>query len=99
MVVTGDYWTVSAVQHFAPDLPAYGYARGAAWFGTPPEGSGAVLFVGDPTALAPAFESVTRVGALDNDVRVTNLTQGTPIFLLEGRHEPWAQIWPAVRHL
>jgi hypothetical protein len=99
VVVTGDYWTVSGIQHFAPDLPAYSGHRGAAWFGMPPEDSGAVLFVGDPTSLAPAFDRVTRVGAMDNDVRVTNLVQGTPIFLLEGRHRAWAEIWPTIRHL
>ncbi len=53
---------------------------------------------GDPTALASAFGHVTPVGAVDNDVRVNNLTQGTPMFLLEGRHESWAQVWARVRH-
>jgi hypothetical protein len=92
VVVTGDYWSVSAVQHFAPDLPAYSGSRGAAWFGKPPEDSGAVIFVGDPSAVAAGFDRVTQVGALDNDVRVTNLAQGTPIFLLEGRQRPWAEL-------
>jgi 4-amino-4-deoxy-L-arabinose transferase-like glycosyltransferase len=99
VVVTGDYWTVSAVQYFAPELSAYSPSRGAAWFGTPPEDSGAVIYVGDPTALVPFFDKVTRVGALDNDQNVNNLTQGSPIFLLEGRHQPWTQIWASVRHL
>ncbi|WP_214406877.1 glycosyltransferase family 39 protein [Pseudonocardia lacus] len=99
VVVTGDYWSVSAAQRYAPQLPSYSYHRGAAWFGTPPEDSGSVLFLGDPTALAPYFTSVTMVGAVDNDLRVTNLTQGGPILLLEGRTAPWSQIWPAVRHL
>jgi hypothetical protein len=99
VVVTGDYWSVSAVQHFAPDLPAYSGSRGAAWFGMPPEDSGAVIFVGDPRAVAAGFDRVTQVGALDNDVRVTNLSQGSPIFVLEGRRQPWAELWPALRHL
>jgi dolichyl-phosphate-mannose-protein mannosyltransferase len=99
VVVTGDYWTVSAVQRYAPQLRSYGFHRGAAWFGTPPEDSGAVLFVGDPTPLAPYFPTITQVGALDDDQRVNNLTQGSPIFLLQGRTAPWSQIWPAVRHL
>ncbi|MHA6626985.1 glycosyltransferase family 39 protein [Pseudonocardia sichuanensis] len=99
VVVTGDYWSLSAVRHFAPELPSFGFHRGAAWFGTPPEGSGAVVFVGDPAALAPAFGRVTQVGVLDNDQRVANLAQGTPIFLLEGRRVPWAQLWESVRHL
>jgi dolichyl-phosphate-mannose-protein mannosyltransferase len=99
VVVTGDYWSLSAVRFYAPELPAYSFHRGAAWFGTPPEDSGAVLFVGDPAALAPAFERVSQVGSLDNDQRVANLAQGTPIFLLEGRREPWAQLWESARHL
>lgn len=99
IVVTESYWMVSAVQHFAPGVPAYSPARGPAFFATPPESSGSVLYVGDPTALAPAFDRVTPVGSVDDDVRVTNLTQGTPMFLLEGRHESWAQLWARVRHL
>jgi 4-amino-4-deoxy-L-arabinose transferase-like glycosyltransferase len=99
VVVTGDYWSVSAVRHFAPELPAYSFHRGAAWFGTPAEDSGAVVFVGDPTPLAPYFGEVTVVGALDNDQRVANLFQGSPISLLQGRTAPWSQIWPAVRRL
>jgi hypothetical protein len=99
VVVTGDYWSYSAVQYFAPELPSYSFARGAAWFGVPPEDSGAVILVGDPTAPAPAFDQVTQVGALDNDVRVNNLSQGNPIFLLEGRNRPWAELWSEVRHL
>ncbi|MEN3263170.1 hypothetical protein [Pseudonocardia sp.] len=27
IVVTEDYWTVSAIQHFAPDLPSYSTCR------------------------------------------------------------------------
>jgi hypothetical protein len=99
VVETGDYWTVSAVQEYAPQLRSYSFARGAAYFGAPPEDSGAVLFVGDPTSLAPYFPTITQVGMLDNDQRVNNLTQGTPIFLLQSRTAPWAQIWAAVRHL
>lgn len=99
VVVTSDYWTVSALQMYAPELPSYSPSRGAAWFGTPPEDSSVVLHVGDAAELAPAFARVTQVGVLDNGERVNNLTQGKPIFLLEGRTEPWSQLWPRVRHL
>jgi hypothetical protein len=98
VVVTNDYWSYSAVQYFAPKLSSYSLSRGAAWFGVPPEESGAVVFVGDVSVVAPAFDSVRQVGALDNDVRVNNLAQGTPIFLLEGRNRPWAQLWQDARH-
>ena len=99
VVVTDSYWVVSAVQKYAPEVPAYSGSRGAAWFGAPPESSGDVVFVGDPSALGPAFGRVTRIGALDDDVRVNNLSQGTPIFLLEGRHASWAQLWPRITKL
>jgi hypothetical protein len=99
VVVSGDYWSYSAVQYFASELRSYSYSRGAGWFGVPPEDSRAVVFIGDPTEVAPAFDSVRQVGALDNDVRVNNLAQGTPIFLLEGRSRPWAPLWQDVRHL
>jgi hypothetical protein len=99
VVVTGDYWTLSAAQEYLPDLRSYSFHRGAAYFDTPPEDSGAVVFVGDPTPLAPYFPTITPVGRLDNDQRINNLTQGMPIFLLQGRTAPWSRIWPAVRHL
>ncbi|WP_246170330.1 glycosyltransferase family 39 protein [Pseudonocardia hierapolitana] len=99
VVVTGDYWSYSAVQKFAPELPSFSFSRGAAWFGTPPEESGAVVFVGDPTAIIGAFRTGTWIGRLDNDERVANLAQGTPIYLLEGRRVPWAQLWESARRL
>jgi len=99
IVVADSYWMGSALQHYAPDLPSYSYSRGAAWFGVPPEDSGAVVLIGDPTPLAGAFRTVTRVGTLENDLRVNNLTQGTPIFVLQGRTVPWNQLWAQVRHL
>jgi hypothetical protein len=99
VVVTGDYWTYSAVQEFAPELPSFSFSRGAAWFGTPPEDSGVVVFVGDPSAIISGFRSGTWVGQLDNDERVANLAQGTPIYLLEGRRVPWVQLWESARHL
>lgn len=99
VVVTGDYWSYAAVQMFAPELPSFSFGRGAAWFGTPQEGSGTVVFVGDPAPIARAFGSVTRVGELDNDERVANLAQGTPVYVLDGRRVPWAQLWASARHL
>jgi hypothetical protein len=99
VVVTGDYWSYSAVQKFAPELPSYSFHRGAAWFGTPPEESGAVVFVGDPAAIIGAFGTGTWIGQLDNDERVANLAQGTPIYLLEGRRVPWTQLWESARRL
>ena len=99
VVITGDYWTYSAVQQFAPELPSFSFSRGAAWFGTPPEDSGTVVFVGDPSPIVSGFRSGTWVGQLDNDERVANLAQGTPIYVLEGRRSPWAQLWASARHL
>jgi hypothetical protein len=99
VVVSGDYWSYSAVQYFEPELRSYSFSRGAAWFGVPPEDSGAVIFVGDESEVPAGFGRVTRVGALDNDVRVNNLAQGEPILLLEDRTRPWSELWAESRHL
>jgi hypothetical protein len=99
VVVTGDYWSYSAVEKLAPELPSFSFSRGAAWFGTPPEESGAVVFVGDPATIASAFRTATWVGRLDNDERVANFAQGTPIYLMEGRRVPWDRLWESARHL
>lgn len=99
VVVTGDYWSYSAVRMYAPELRTFSFSRGAAWFGTPPEESGTVVFVGDPSTIASAFTTVTRAGELDNDEGVANLAQGTPVHVLDGRRLPWAQLWEAARKL
>lgn len=100
VVVTGDYWTYSGVQHYAPHLRSYSAHRGAAWFGTPPEDLGAVIYVGPvPPALRAAFGSAQQVGRLDNGLRVNNLVQGAPIWLLQDRTRPWSEIWPQIRYL
>lgn len=99
VVVTDDYWAVSALQRFAPELRSYSPHRGAAWFATPPDDSGAVVWVGDPALVAKAFGSVRQIGKVDNGVNVNNLAQGTPIYLLQGRTQPWSQLWPTIRHL
>jgi hypothetical protein len=84
---------------YAPELRTFSFSRGAAWFGTPPEESGTVVFVGDPSAIVSAFTTVTRAGELDNDEGVANLAQGTPVHVLDGRRLPWAQLWEAARNL
>lgn len=101
VVITDTYWTMSAVAHYAPGLPVYSYDRGAAWFGTPPDSTQTVLFVGDtdPAALATEFGRVTRVGTLDDGVNVNNATQATPIYLLEDPREPVPWLWASARHL
>jgi hypothetical protein len=98
VVVADSYWASSAVDVLT-DLPSYGYSRGPGYWGPPPEANVPVVFVGDPTAIAPYFTDVERVGALDNDRRVNNLSQGTLIFLLDGRTAPWADIWADIRRL
>ncbi len=96
VVVTSTYWVASALQRYAPQVPAYSPNRGAYWFGTPPESATSVVYVGDVPARVPYFTSVRRVGVLDNGEDVNNNTQGDPISLLEGRTQPWSVIWPRV---
>ncbi|WP_312858248.1 glycosyltransferase family 39 protein [Pseudonocardia pini] len=98
IVVGESYWSSSAVEVLS-ELPAYGYSRGPAYWGPPPEADTPVVFVGDPAEIGRYFGEVRQVGVLDNDRRVANLSQGTPILLLEGRNAPWAEIWAEIRRL
>lgn len=103
-VVTETYWHAAAIEQFGPErgLPdrAYGTGRGAWYFGEPPESLPNTLFVGwDKKHLLEYFDSVRLVSTVDNEHKVPNLTQGMPIWLCEGRKQPWSEIWPEARHM
>lgn len=101
VLLTGDYWTASALDHYGPErgLPdVYSPHRGFAWFGVPPEdATAAVLVMSDPAPLRELFTDIRQVGVVDNDHDINNLVQGTPIWVAEGRRVPWEQIWADVR--
>ncbi|MFD0920604.1 ArnT family glycosyltransferase [Saccharopolyspora rosea] len=96
-VVTEHYWQASALDRLgAGALPeAHSPHRGAWYFGPPPDGDPAVLFVGsDPGPLRRYFSDVRLVAS-------PNPSHGkeAPIWWCGGRTAPWSLIWPRLRHL
>lgn len=101
-VLGGSYWSAAALDFYGPErgLPrAYGAHRGYAWFGVPGDDATSVLIMGEPGALGAGFATARQVGVADNDAAVNNLSQGTPIWLLEGRTQDWPELWARVRSL
>ncbi|CAM5309756.1 hypothetical protein SALBM311S_03999 [Streptomyces alboniger] len=82
------------------DLPsAYSGHRGYAYFGAPPERSGAVVYVGsDVDRLRPYFSRVSKAATVAGGPGESYL-DGVPVWTLDGRTTPWSRIWPGYRHL
>ncbi|WP_086824121.1 glycosyltransferase family 39 protein [Allokutzneria sp. NRRL B-24872] len=101
-IVAHTYWPASALAFYglSRGLPGvHSPHRGFWYFGTPPE-SPTTLYVGGSQAdLARHFTSVRQVATVDNGLGVRNNAQGTPVWLCEGRREPWSTLWPALRYL
>lgn len=101
VVVTDTFWAQGALELYGParGLPqAYSPQRGAWYFGAPPDDSGAVLYVGgDEAKLRGEFTTVRRVATVDNGHGVKNLDQGKAVWLCQGLHTPWSQLWPGLR--
>lgn len=76
----------------ALDLPkAYSSNRSYGYFPPPPEGQDAVLYIGsDPDEVRPHFTEVRQVAG-DGSL--------LSAWLCTGKREPWASLWPQLRHL
>ncbi len=99
VVVTSNYGEAGAVRRFT-DLPVYSGHNALYDLGPPPDGTDTVVFVGGQLdAAAPLFTTCRTVARLDNGVRVDNEEQGQPIAVCSGPRQPWAQLWPRLRHL
>ncbi|WP_245645260.1 ArnT family glycosyltransferase [Pseudonocardia acaciae] len=104
VIVTENYREAAALDRFGParGLPeVYSGHRGYWYFGSPrDDGSDAVLFVGDPSAIRPYFGAVRRLATVDTSaLGARTPLDGTPIWLATDRRDSWARIWPALRHL
>jgi 4-amino-4-deoxy-L-arabinose transferase-like glycosyltransferase len=99
VVVTSNYGEAGAVQRFT-DLPVYSGQNALHDLGPPPEGTGAVVFVGGQLEVAASLFSECRIlTRLDNGVDVANEEQGQPVAACVGPRQPWARLWPQLRHL
>ncbi|MFE5136348.1 glycosyltransferase family 39 protein [Streptomyces fagopyri] len=102
-VVTDGYQQASALDRYGPARhlpPAYSGHRGYWYFGRPAGSVTSVIYVGaDKPYLDGFFESVRRVGTVDNHLHVSNLNRGQAIWLCRGPRHPWPQLWPRFYHL
>jgi hypothetical protein len=101
VLYAGNYGEAGALDKFGPDygLPAvYSGHNELHRLGPPPDSSTVVVEVNEGEALAPYFDSCTKVGTLDNKVGVDNEEQGAAITSCRGRHGSWQTFWAKLQH-
>jgi hypothetical protein len=104
VVFTGNYGEAGAIARFGPALGvrrAYS-GHNAFWrFGRPPDGTGPIIVVGYDSlrALHGSFTGCRLAARIDNGVALDNEEQGGPVWLCAATVEPWATLWPRLRHL
>lgn len=74
--------------------------RGYWYFGSPPDDTDTVLFVGsNPAYLHQFFTEVSESTIITSGPAMNLFAHRVPVWLCSGRHEPWSQLWPRLRHL
>jgi hypothetical protein len=98
-ILTDAYWDASAIDRYGPDLGLprpFSPHRGYWYFGTPPQDTATVLFVGsDPGALGRYFVDVHQVGT----TAPRSIYGPAAVWLCDGPRQPWSQLWPAMRRI
>lgn len=97
--ITAAYIDGYSLRHGTP--PAYSSNRSYGYFPPPPESKAAVLYYGtSPDELRPHFADIRKINA---GVTVTGPSGGPgkdmSLWLATGKREPWASLWPRLRHL
>ena len=102
-VFTSNYGEAGAVARYGPalGLPEPYSGHNELGLAAPPgEEVTTLLVVGwSLERIEPMFDECSVVDRLDNGVGVDNEEQGAPLAVCTGRQEPWAQVWPQLRHL
>jgi hypothetical protein len=103
VLLTENYGEAGALDHYGPEhgLPPAYSGHNAYWtWGPPTEGSGPVIAVGlSVEQLQQFFASVLPAGQVDNGLGLENDEQGEPIFVCRQQRQPWAVLWPRLRHV
>lgn len=103
VIMADMYWQASALEVFGPErgLPeVYSGSIGYWWFGTPPEGTRSVLFVGsDRASLQEHFSHVRQVGMYQNDRGFPGQNKDIPIWVCTDPVRPWSEFWAQLRPL
>jgi 4-amino-4-deoxy-L-arabinose transferase-like glycosyltransferase len=114
VILAGNYGEAGAIDRYGPALGlprAYSGHNAYGDWGPPAGDSGPVIAVGlEPrdSPVAPARPSAGLgaqlrgcevVARIDNEADVDNEERGTRVLVCNGPQRPWAQVWPALRHL
>ena len=103
VVLTGNYGEAGAVDRLGPALglpAAYSGQNSLGLLPPPPQTADAVVAVGwAAQEVAGGFTTCRVVARLDNGLDLDNEEQGAPVSVCRGRTEPWATLWPRLRHL
>jgi hypothetical protein len=101
-LLAGNYGEAGAIDHFGPALglpQAYSGHNNFWLWGPPPARDTVVVAVGvDLSVLRATFASVRQVALYTNGLGISNLEEGTPLYVATGMRTSWAAAWPAFRH-
>jgi hypothetical protein len=101
-LLAGNYGEAGAIDHFGPALglpQAYSGHNNFWLWGPPPSTDTAVVAIGvDPAVLRKTFATVRKVAVYGNGLGISNLEEGTPVYVATGMRLSWAAAWPAFRH-
>jgi 4-amino-4-deoxy-L-arabinose transferase-like glycosyltransferase len=96
-----NYGEAAAIDVYGPALhgpPAIsGHNNYYLWGPQGHDGSVVIMVGGDPARYAKEYDSVECVGELDSPYAMPYETN-MPVFLLRGRHIPFAEAWPKLKH-
>jgi hypothetical protein len=100
-ILTSNYGEAGALSRFGRSaLAVYSGHNELYRSGPPPDTVTQVVVVGRMlTRLTPFFADCAIKSHLDNGVGVPNEEQGQPVAICRGRTQPWAAIWPTLKHL
>lgn len=104
VIFTQNYGQAGAIARFGPShglpMPYSGHMSFADWGPPPVELDGPVLLVRQRESgpVADFFSDCETVARVDNGQGVDNEEQGAEISLCAGTTEPWASLWPRLRH-
>lgn len=107
MIVTGNYGEAGAINELgrSDHLPEAVSGQNSVWWWGPgnPRTTTVVAVVQQGyTQLAAMlrrdFTHVQTIATIGNPAHVTNQEQGGHVYLCTGPVQPWAQLWPSLRH-
>ncbi len=102
VILTSNYGEAGALELLGTGLPPVYSGHNAYWdWGPPSADRTVVIHVGDWTTdqWSPYFEDCQEAAQIDDGLGIDNQEQGQAISVCRGLRQPWAEMWPAFRHV